>query len=228
MKSLLEANDKILPKDSKLKGLIKTPKILNEKQNNGRELSLFDASKQNVCDILTSDDDELIDLYGVRSECPAFFEDYVSSSSFDSNRIPKSSKKHQWNETKNKSSFPPQKIIPATKEQVCTSSSSDNEDFDARKISSKGKTSFSMKKYLSQLENELKGEPANIGRYIPGTHKSSIRTKLSAYKRGLCSAKKPRGNIQLAQPEDTSFTFDMTSCDSDDFLKKLVHQQKAV
>uniref|UniRef100_A0A094ZNH9 Uncharacterized protein n=1 Tax=Schistosoma haematobium TaxID=6185 RepID=A0A094ZNH9_SCHHA len=103
----------------------------------------------------------------------------------------------------------------------CTSFSStdsvdviDRPKHQSKEVKSK---SFSMKKYLSQLEDELKNEPVNVGRFIPSMHKSSIQGKSSKYKaKLLLNAKKPRGNIQLAEPEDIDICQDIVDQESDD------------
>ncbi|CAH8874681.1 unnamed protein product [Trichobilharzia szidati] len=213
MKSLLEANDKILSTNSKPKSIMKSSNSLNNKENNNNVSGTINPPQRKVYDVLTSDgddDDELIDLYGVRSEYPAYFEDCLSSSSADSIKISKDSGGNQQKQIERKSPFSPKKVIPKSEKPICFSSSSDEDRAESRHVSSKTKKSFSMKKYFSQLEDELENEPANIGRYTPTAHKSSMRHHFSAYRKTLCSTKKPRKNIQLAEPEDTSF-FEITS-----------------
>nr|CAH8875492.1 unnamed protein product [Trichobilharzia regenti] len=213
MKSLLEANDEILSTNSKPKSIMKSSNLLKSKEDNNNVSATINPPQRKLNDVLTSDDDdddELIDLYGVRSERSAYFEECLSSSSDDSIKISKDSERNQQNQIERKSPFSLKKVIPKLDKPICFSSSSDENCTESRRLPSKTKKSFSMKKYFLQLEDELKNQPANIGRYTPTAHKSSMRNHFSAYRKTLCGTKKPRKNIQLAEPEDTS-SFEMTS-----------------
>ncbi|CAH8651525.1 unnamed protein product [Schistosoma intercalatum] len=218
MKSLLETNDKIL---SNNKSSVKLSKAQNIKSCKALSLSLINSSQQKTCDVLTSDsddEDDLIHLYGPHSECSTYFKDCTSFSSTDSVDVI-DRPKHQSKEVKSKSIIPCHRITSATSDQSHSSClSSDNEKpHDSIYTSSKFKKSFSMKKYLSQLEDELKNEPVNVGRFIPSMRKSSIQGKSSKYKaKLLLNAKKPRGNIQLAEPEDIDICQDIVDQGSDD------------
>lgn len=217
MRSLLETNDKILSNNNK--GSMKLAKAQNIKSCKAQSLSLINSSQQKTCDVLTSDSDEddLIHLYGPHSEYSTYFKDCTSFSSTDSENVMDRSK-HQSKEVKSKSIIHCHRTISTTSNQSHSSClSSDNEKpHDSIYTSSKVKKSFSMKKYLSQLEDELKNEPVNVGRFIPTMHKSSIHGKSSKYKAKLLfNAKKPRGNIPLAEPEDINICQDIVDQESD-------------
>ncbi|CAI2735272.1 unnamed protein product [Schistosoma spindalis] len=210
--------DKIL---SNNKSSMKLSKAQNIKSCKALSLSLINSSQQKTCDVLTSDsddEDDLIHLYGPHSECSTYFKDCTSFSSTDSMDV-MDRPKNQSKKVISKSIIPCHQTISTTSNQSHSSClSSDNEKLhDSIYTSSKFKKSFSMKNYLSQLEDELKNEPVNVGRFIPSMHKSSIHGKSSKYKaKLLLNAKKPRGNIQLAEPEDIDIRQDIVDQESDD------------
>ncbi|KAH8867686.1 Protein ecdysoneless like [Schistosoma japonicum] len=218
MKSLLEANDKIL---SENKGSIKSTRTHNVKSCHAQALSVNDSSQKKESDILTynsdDDDDDLAYLYGPRSECSTYFRDYTSSSVDSLKDLDIS--KDQSKETESKFVIPCRRTALTTNNQYSCSSSDSEKLHHSGRIPSKVKKTFSMKKYLSHLEDELKNEPVNIGRYIPSTHKSSVRNKLSAHKTGSLNPKKPRGNIQIAEPEDIRFSQELIRREFDDSLE---------
>ncbi|CAH8562884.1 unnamed protein product [Schistosoma turkestanicum] len=230
MKSLLEANDKILSNSSNNnsnKVSTKPTRAQNIRSFGTRSLSSLNSSQQKTHDIFISDsddDDDLIDLYGSHSECSTYFKDCTSSSSTESVNV-MDCLENQSKELKSKSLIPRHRTNSTTSNQSYSScTSSDNEtshQHNSMNISSKVKKSFSMKKYLSQLENELKNEPVNVGRFIPTKSSSSSTTtnhhsKSSPYKvQLLFNAKKPRGNVQLAEPEDINASEDFVDREFD-------------